>query len=120
MSGITIILSDNLGVYIPQNFVECFDVTLWGFDLDDEDIATLRNGPEDEWYWDAWNNVLARAESTDSNGDVWMLSQDGDLFAYCEALMTYDEKVDFFGWAEDEGDGQPTEAEEWASFDEGC
>jgi len=119
MSGISILLNDSRGVYIPQNFVECFDVTVWGFAEDDEDIATLLNGPEDEWYWDAWNNVLARAESTDSNGDVWMLSQDGDLFAYCEALMTEDEYADFFGY-EREDEGQPTEAEEWASFDESC
>ena len=120
MSGIEILLSGARGIYIPQSFAEGFLPHYWGFAADDEDIATLREGPEAEWYWDAWNNVLARAEHTDSAGNVWLLSQDDDLFAYCEALMTYDEKVDFFGWAEDEGDGQPTEAEEWASFDEGC
>ena len=120
MSGVELLLSDNRGVYIPQDFARNYDVTLWGFDEDDEDIATLREGPDAEWYWDAWNNVLARAEHTDSTGNLWLLSQDDDLFAYCEALMTYDEKVDFFGWAEDEDDGQPTEAEEWLSYDEGC
>jgi hypothetical protein len=122
MSGVEILLSDNRGIYIPQDFVRNYDVTLWGFAADDEDIATLREGPDNEWYWDAWNNVLTRAVYIRGNDGEqrWLLSQDGDLFAYCEALMTYDEKVDFFGWAEDEGDGQPTEAEEWASFDKDC
>jgi hypothetical protein len=120
MSGVTILLNDSRGVFIPQNFVEVYNPTHWGFAEDDEDIATLRKGPEDEWYWDAWNNVLARAEQTDGAGNVWRLSQDGDLFAYCEALMDGLEYVNFFGYERDEDDGQPTEADEWFSYDEGC
>ena len=120
MSGVTILLSDNRGVYIPQNFVEVYNPTHWGFAENDEDIATLRKGPDAEWYWDAWESVLTRAQSTDGNGNVWMLSQDGDLFAYCTDLMTEDEYADFFGYERDENDGQPTEADEWLSYDEGC
>ncbi len=125
MSGVELLLSDNRGIYIPQDFVRNYDVTLWGFDADDEDIATLREGPDAEWYWDAWNNVLARAvyirgTFRDAYGEQrWMLHQDGDLFAYCEALMTEDEYADFFGY-EREDEGQPTEMEEWLSYDEGC
>ena len=104
MSGVTILLSDNRGVYIPQNFAEGFMPHYWGLDDNDEDIATLRKGPDAEWYWDAWESILTRAKHVDPDGNVWLLSQDGDLFAYCEALMTTDEFVDFFGWApEDEG-----------------
>jgi len=120
MSGVTILLSDNRGVYIPQNFAEGFMPHYWGLDENDEDIATLREGPDAEWYWEAWESILTRAKHIDPDGSVWLLQQDGDLFTYCEALMTYDEKVDFFGWAEDEDDGQPTEADEWLSYDEGC
>lgn len=123
MSGVEILLSDNRGVYIPQDFVRNHDVVCWGFDENDADILTLRKGPdaENEWYWSAWDRILMSAQYTDSNGNVWLLSQDGDLFAYCEAMMDYDEKVAFFGWADEyEDDGQPTEAEEWASFDPDC
>lgn len=120
MSGVEILLNDNRGVFIPQDFVRNHDVVCWGFDENDEDILVLRQGPENEWYWDAWDRILMSAQYTDSNGNVWLLSQDGDLFAYCQALMTRDELVDFFGWGEDEDDGQPTEAEEWLSYDEGC
>jgi hypothetical protein len=104
MSDVTILLNDSRGVYIPQNFVEIYNPTHWGFAEDDEDIATLREGPDAEWYWEAWESVLARAESTDGSGNVWLLHQDGDLFAYCEALMTEDEFVDFFGWAPQDED----------------
>jgi len=120
MSGVTILLNDSRGVYIPQNFVEVYNPTHWGFAEDDEDIATLRNGPEDEWYWEAWERIFARAKHTDPDGNVWLLGQDGDLFAYCEALMTTEESVEFFGWDVNENDGQPTEADEWLSYDEGC
>jgi len=106
MSGVEILLNDSRGIYIPQDFVRNYDVTLWGFAEDDEDIATLREGPDAEWYWEAWESVLTRAvyiRGTDGE-QRWLLSQDGDLFAYCEALMTEDEFVDFFGWApQDEG-----------------
>jgi hypothetical protein len=106
MSGVTILLSDNRGVYIPQNFAEGFMPHYWGLDDNDEDIATLRKGPDAELYWDAWNSILARAEHVDPDGNVWLLSQDGDLFAYCEALMTEDEYVEFFGWAPDDADDE--------------
>lgn len=103
MSGVEILLDDARGVFIPQDFVRNYDVTLWGFAEDDKDILTLRQGPypENEWYWEAWNSVLLRAHYR-RDDKIWMLQQDGDLFAYCPDLMTYDEQVDFFGWAEGE------------------
>lgn len=104
MSGFEILLSDNRGVFIPQDFVRNYDVTLWGFDENDDDILTLREGPEAEWhYWEAWESILTRAKHTDPDGNVWLLSQDGDLFAYCGALMTEDEYANFFGYERDDG-----------------
>jgi hypothetical protein len=105
MSGVEILLSDNRGVFIPQDFVRNYDVTLWGFDENDDDILTLREGPDAEWYWEAWESVLTRAvyiRGTDGE-QRWKLSQDGDLFAYCEPLMTEDEFANFFGYERDDG-----------------
>ena len=103
MSGVEILLSDNRGVFIPQDFVRNYDVVCWGFDENDEDILILRQGPDNEFYWEAWNSVLTRAKY-ERDGNVWLLNQDGDLFAYCEALMTTEESVEFFGWdVRDEG-----------------
>ena len=96
MSGLSLLVNDSHGVYIPQAFVEDYDVTQWGFSEDNEDIKTLQAGPEAEWYWEAWENVLSNAKFVDTNGKHWHLSQDGDLWAYCEELMSDEEYEGFF------------------------
>ena len=93
MSGIEILLSDSRGVYIPRDFALYYE------DMDGvsaEDMETLKAGPDAEWYWEAWDSVLSNAKR-EINGKVWRLYQDGDLFAYCEELMTDEEYYGFFG-----------------------
>ena len=75
---IKLLLSDARGVYIPQNFVECFDISNWG--LTSEDVSDLLD-KENEWYWEAWESVLNKAKHTDSHGNTWTLHQGGDLWA---------------------------------------
>jgi hypothetical protein len=89
MSGIELLLDDHRGVYIPRDFIDSFDD--WE-GINDEDRETL-SSPDNEWYWEAWDNVLSNATYTDRYGNVWRLHQDGALFAYCEELMTYEEKI---------------------------
>ena len=97
MSGVEILLSDSRGIYIPRDFAN-FDHSIgsWGIKEDDEDLKILREGPEAEWYWEAWTEILDKASFTDSKGNTWRLYQDGDLFAYCEELMTAEEKRNLF------------------------
>ena len=101
MSGLEILLDSSRGVYIPQAWAkECACVDGWrvnhaGFDL--EDLSILLDGPENEWYWEAWQDVLDHAEYVDKDGRVWRMYQDGDVFAYCEELMTDEEIIDHFG-----------------------
>lgn len=93
MSGIELLLSDSRGVYIPRDFA------LYCEDMDGvsaEDIEILKTGPEHDSYWDAWDCVLQNAKR-EINGKVWRLYQDGDLWAYCEDLMTDEEYYGFFG-----------------------
>lgn len=92
MSGIEILLSDHHGIYIPKIFSEDFG----GWGVSHEDVVDLAS-PENETYWDTWQAVLDYAQHTDSKGNVWRLWQDGDLFAYCDELMTDEEYKDFFG-----------------------
>lgn len=97
MSGMHLLLSDRLGVYIPREFAG-FDHSIRSFNIDDndEDLVILRSGPDHEHYWDAWDSVLGRAKFTDSKGNDWYLCQDGDLWLYCEELMTDEEYEAFF------------------------
>ena len=96
MKAVEIILSDARGVYIPRDFVEGFDLAKWGLPKhpDDCDIEICANGPDEEGYWEAWENILSQAKY-EKDGNVWRLHQDGDLFAYCYELMTDDEKYNF-------------------------
>lgn len=75
-----ILLGDHRGIYIPRDFVEGFDLSNWGLSESDEDVRICRD-PEHEWYWEAWDAILTKAEHTDKSGHKWSLHQNGDLFA---------------------------------------
>jgi hypothetical protein len=78
-----LLLADTRGQYIPQDFANLFadqfsyEGTSYGWPYGDA-ISTLLEGPESEWYWDAWMAVLEGAKYT-QNPDM-SLYQDGDLF----------------------------------------
>lgn len=93
MSGIEILVSDHQGIYIPQVFAERFNWS--GISIDD--LKTIEEGPDAEYYWEAWDNILNDAFHNDKDGFTWRLYQDGDLFAWCDQLMTNEEYKDFFG-----------------------
>lgn len=94
-SAINLLVSDSAGVYVPQVFCEKFDLARWS-GIRDEDIATIEAGPEHEWYWEAWNDILNSATYTE-DGHTYMLWQDGDLWAISVEQMTDDEYQEFFG-----------------------
>ena len=99
MTGINLLLDGNRGVFIPRYFADIVvndTPRKWNIDEDDVDLQILRTGPDHELYWDAWDSVMARAKFTDSKGNDWYLSQDGDLWLYCEQLMTDEEYEAFF------------------------
>lgn len=74
---IACILDGARGIYIPQAFVNGFDLKKWHVSKDDADI--LKEGPDHEFYWDTWDDVLSRAWLKDGK-HKWTLYQDGDLF----------------------------------------
>ena len=97
MSGMELILSDRRGVYIPRDFAEIVRAgTCWS-GYNDKDIEILLQGPDHEWYWEAWDSVLMSTRFTDSRDRTWHLSQDGDLWVFCEELMDDEEYYNFFG-----------------------
>jgi hypothetical protein len=68
-------LDDHRGVYIPRDFAneikrECVS------GVDAKTWAILEAGPDHEWYWEAWSDVIDRA--TVKDGDtVYTVYQDG-------------------------------------------
>jgi hypothetical protein len=96
MSGFSLMISDAHGVYIPQYFTQKYDRTEWG-KISDWAWDTCAAGPDAEHYWDAWTELCDSASHTDAQGNVWNIYQDGDVWAYCDALMTDEEYENFFG-----------------------
>lgn len=95
MDALVLLFADNRGIYIPQNYAEEIDHSkVNGVDPDDLDI--LRAGPDHEWYWEAWENVLNNAEYTTEEG-TWRLYQDGDCWLVNDDMMTDQEYLDFYG-----------------------
>jgi len=73
-----ILISESAGIYIPRNFYEHFDFGSWGLNISEfKDLSS----PDNENYWEAWQDLLDTAEHTDEQGMIWRLEQDGDLWA---------------------------------------
>ncbi len=67
------------GVYLPQVFVEQFSIKEPDA-VDEEALAVLKEGPDNELYWEAWDAILGCCLVTIGDRDYY-LHQDGDLFA---------------------------------------
>jgi len=95
-------LSDARGQYIPRDFATSFidrDIHVTGVSSDDWQI--LERGPDEEWYWDAWDNVCSNAVVTDENGIKYRIHQDGDCWLVPDGMEWSDEN-ETFQWPEEE------------------
>lgn len=70
-----LLLGDTHGVYIPQHFAQWYADEFENIDA--VDLDTILEGPNEDFYWEAWNNVLTYAVHKE---DGWTLYHDGDLF----------------------------------------
>lgn len=75
-----LLLSDAQGVYIPKIFAEICNPIAWR--LSQELVDAIKEGPENEYYWDDWQEVLENACHKDQWGNEWRLEQEGALYTY--------------------------------------
>jgi hypothetical protein len=97
MSGISLLVDGNQGIYIPQTFAQRFRLDDWKGITEEDFNICLMGGPEHEFYWDAWDTILDNASYTDKDGKTWTLYQDGDLFAFCCELLSDEQYFEFYG-----------------------
>lgn len=95
MQAIELFFDSNRGRYIPQNFVQEMDLSRW-HGISKWAIETCAAGPDHEYYWEAWTDILDNA-TMEHEGHTYQLWQDGDVFLYCIELMTDEEKLNLFG-----------------------
>ena len=78
--GSILYASDSHGVYIPQYFAESV-IRETVENVTPEDWSYLEAGPDDEWYWEAWDSVMNKARvKHPTTGEEFYLYQDGDLW----------------------------------------
>lgn len=69
------------GIYVPQAFCRRYEKT---DKVEQEDWDICLSGPDHEFYWEAWENILNDwgGEETDGAGNTFeiYLFQDGDLY----------------------------------------
>jgi len=75
-----LLLSDANGIYIPHLYCQ----TLSEEEAEDsgiswEDVLLCQSGPDEELYWEAWQQICDSAE-WDEDGETWRLLQNGDLW----------------------------------------
>jgi hypothetical protein len=97
MTYVECFLDSSRGVYIPRDFASCIDLTDWT-GIKTEDLEVLRAGPDHEFYWEVWTDVLDSAETRDGrvlhqDGDLWLVARDKaveDLNAYFADVLEYE------------------------------
>ncbi len=86
-----LVVDGHHGVYAPQFFVEMYEDDLTG--VDREDVKTVLAGPDEEWYWEAWDNIerdglvkVGRKEYTiyQHEGDIFLVDYDAPDWAFEE------------------------------------
>ena len=95
--GIVIMTDSHHGVYAPQVFLQSLAATI--SEVNQRDIDTVLKGPDDvenERYWEAWDNIEQNAVITSTQGEKYMIYQDGDIFllkvaAYEQAIKELEE-----------------------------
>ena len=75
-----LLVSDGFGVYIPQVFTERVNFTRLK-NADPADWEIISQGPDTEYYWEAWDCILAGVNLVADDGAEYYLWQDGDLWA---------------------------------------
>jgi hypothetical protein len=75
------LIPDRVGRYIPQRFMEQYEDDIVNREeLSDEDIETVLEGPDAEWYWQAWDSLLMSLK-IELNGSEYEIFQNQDLYA---------------------------------------
>lgn len=95
-------LSDSRGVYIPRDFANSFaDRAAHVAGVDADTWAILESGPDNESYWDAWQEVCDNATVTDENGVKYRVEQNGDCWLVPHG-MQWDDKTETYLWPDEE------------------
>jgi hypothetical protein len=78
------------GIYVPQVFARSYVLREPALD---EDMEICASGPDGEFYWDAWMEILDNGTIEGLSGAVYRIfvSDDGDVFAIDDSIELDDD-----------------------------
>jgi len=78
-----ILLADSHhGVYIPQFTVkDHLNHPAWDWsEVSQDDVQAVLAGPDGDWYWEAWENIMGTVIVTDDQGTRYNIMYNEDLW----------------------------------------
>lgn len=72
-----LLVDSNRGVFVAQSFAK----TYTDHNIKADDLAILLEGPDNDDYFETWEDVLSYCELTDQDGNKFTLHHDCDLWA---------------------------------------
>ena len=76
-----LLITSAAGIYIPKEFIGSYRGWKGYGKGQYPEYKSILSDPENESYWEAWNELLDKLTFTNDNGVEFSLYQDGDLFA---------------------------------------
>jgi hypothetical protein len=89
-----LLVDDHHGIYVMQVFCKSYAAYITNMEEVKEDFQTCLNGPDDEFYHDAWSNLLDNVKFTNDRGEKYTignLGESGDLWAIPDGYEYPDE-----------------------------
>jgi len=101
-NNIELLASDSRGVYIPQHIAETCDLepirrSPQNVARLESNLCILKEGPEAEGYWEAWDDVVDSACIRVGRAR-WSLYQNGDCWAIRMNSRARKEAAEAFDW----------------------
>jgi len=87
---VELIVDSANGIYVPKVFARSY--VLREADLD-EDMEICSSGPDGEFYWDAWSEIIDNGTIDGLSGAVYRIfvSDNGDVFAVDDSIELDDD-----------------------------
>lgn len=82
-----LLVDDHNGIYVIQVFCKAYSKYITNMEEVKEDFEICLQGPDHEFYCEAWDNLLNKVEFTNDYGEKYTignLGESGDLWAIPE------------------------------------
>ena len=79
---VVLLADSHHGIYIPQLVVQQYlEHPMWDWSkVSKEDIDSVLAGHDNEWYWEAWDDIMCEVKVVDEDGTEYMIMYNEDLW----------------------------------------